>query len=567
MHARLDSNARATPGAPGCRGLCVGRALPCYCTVPSGVRAEVTRRERSGVATVSTRRLVLPLPFGAANLVGKDRHNRITVALCRGTRGPKLATYVDILVIDDESELRQTLREVLAHAGHVVVEASDGRKAADLLRDKVFDVILSDVRLPGVDGLTLLHTVRRDAPLTDFILMTAFADVGEAVAALKEGASDYLIKPFDYDELLHHMARIDSTRSMRRELVEARRALVLRSPGNRLVGHSTPMRKLQSRIEMMAPSEAATLIMGESGTGKELVARLLHERSPRASKPFVAINCAAFPETLIEAELFGFERGAFTGAVKKREGRFRAADGGTLFLDEIAELPLSAQAKLLRVLQDGTVEPLGTDSSVKVDVRLISATHRNLREYVARGLFREDLFYRINVLDLSLPPLREREGDLPLLIQFFLDGFPRVDGGGKRVVPVLSSDAYAALMAYRFPGNVRELAHAIEHAVVLAGGGEITLDDLPAAIAEAAPPSIPVPVFHEAAVGAAPAPVAPLVAAVRGFEKAHLRRALAATGGKRVKAAEMLGISRKSLWEKLRMYELEEAVSKTEHQS
>ena len=469
---------------------------------------------------------------------------------------------VDILLIDDESDVRQPLREVLTDAGHVVTEANDGKKASALLRETVFDVILSDVRLPGVDGLTLLRSARRDAPLTDFILMTAFADVGQAVAALKEGASDYLIKPFDVDELLHHIGRIASTRSMRRELVEARRALLLRAPTNRLVGQSDQMLKLKSRIETIAPSEAATLIMGESGTGKELVARLLHDRSLRCGKPFVAVNCAAFPETLIEAELFGFERGAFTGAVKKREGRFRAADGGTLFLDEIAELPPSAQAKLLRVLQDGTVEPLGTDVPVKVDVRVISATHRNLREYVARRLFREDLFYRINVLDLSLPPLREREGDLAVLIQFFLDGFPRVDAGGQRVLPLLSSDAYAALSAYRFPGNVRELAHAIEHAVVLAGGEEITLNHLPAVIAEAALASVPVPAVSEATNGALPGAVGPLVAAAREFEKIHLRRAVAATGGKRIKAAEMLGISRKSLWEKLRMYDLEEAVRK-----
>ena len=477
---------------------------------------------------------------------------------------------VDILLIDDEPDVRQPLKDVLTDAGHVVVEASDGKKASALLQQTVFDVILSDVRLPSVDGLALLRTVRRNAPLTDFILMTAFADVGQAVAALKEGASDYLIKPFDLDELLHHIARIDSTRSMRRELVEARRALLLRAPSNRLVGQSAQMLKLKSRIEMIAPSEAATLIMGESGTGKELVARSLHERSLRCTKPFVAVNCAAFPETLIEAELFGFERGAFTGAVKRREGRFRAADGGTLFLDEIAELPPSAQAKLLRVLQDGTVEPLGTDVPVKVDVRVISATHRNLRAHVEQRLFREDLFYRINVLDLSLPPLREREGDLAMLIQFFLDGFPRVDGAGQRVLPVLSSDAYAALSAYRFPGNVRELAHAIEHAVVLAGGAEITLDHLPAVIAVAAPASIRVPSVREATNGATnaatnaatPAAVGPLVAAAREFEKGHLRRAVAATGGKRVKAAEMLGISRKSLWEKLRMYDLEEAVRK-----
>jgi len=480
------------------------------------------------------------------------------VALCRTTAIPKIR-LVQILLIDDEPDLRESLRQVLADAGHVVVEASDGAKATALLSERVFDVILSDVRLPGIDGLTLLRTVRRDAPLTDFILMTAFADVGQAVAALKEGASDYLMKPFDVDELLHHIGRLESTRTMRRELTEARRALLLRSPSNRLIGQSALMMKLQSRIEMIAPSEAPTLLMGESGTGKELVARLLHERSPRASKPFVAVNCAAFPETLIEAELFGYERGAFTGAVKKREGRFRAADGGTLFLDEIAELPLSAQAKLLRVLQDGTVEPLGTDSPVKVDVRVISATHRNLRAHVAQRLFREDLFYRINVLDVNLPPLRDREGDLPVLIQFFLDGFPKVDAAGQRVVHVLSSDAYAALSAYRFPGNVRELAHAIEHAVVLAGSGEITLDHLPAIIAEAAPAPVPVPLFPELASGPIPTVVAPLVAAARAFEKVHLRLALAATGGKRVKAAEMLGISRKSLWEKLRMYDLEDA--------
>jgi two-component system response regulator HydG/two-component system response regulator AtoC len=469
---------------------------------------------------------------------------------------------VDILLIDDEPDVRQALRDVLTDAGHVVVEASDGAKASALLPETVFDVVLSDVRLPGVDGLSLLRTVRRDAPLTDFILMTALPDVGQAVAALKEGASDYLIKPFDVDELLHHIGRIDSTRSMRRDLAEARRALLLRSPGNRLVGQSAQMLKLKARIEMIAPSDAATLIMGESGTGKELVARLLHERSLRSDKPFVAVNCAAFPETLIEAELFGFERGAFTGAVKRREGRFRAADGGTLFLDEIAELPPSAQAKLLRVLEDGTVEPLGTDVAVKVDVRVISATHRNLREHVAQRLFREDLFYRINVLDLSLPALREREGDLPVLIQFFLDGFPRTDGRGRRVLPVLSPDAYAALASYRFPGNVRELAHAIEHAVVLAGGGEITLDHLPAVIAEAAPAGIALPTLRGAVNGATPVVVVPLVAAARDFEKLHLRRALAATGGRRVKAAEMLGISRKSLWEKLRMYDLEETVGK-----
>jgi DNA-binding NtrC family response regulator len=471
---------------------------------------------------------------------------------------------VDILLIDDEPELRETLSEVLKEAGHAITEVGDGREAAGLLQTRSFDVILSDVRLPGVDGLTLLRIIRREAPLTDFILMTAFADVGEAVAALKEGASDYLTKPFDVEELLHHISRIESTRSMRRELTEARRALSARPEHNRLIGHSSQMTKIRARIEMIAPSDAATLIVGESGTGKELVARMIHERSPRAQKPFVAVNCAAFPDTLIEAELFGFERGAFTGAVKRREGRFRAADGGTLFLDEIAELPLPAQAKLLRVLQDGTVEPLGTDQSIKVDVRIVSATHRNLREYVAHGLFREDLFYRVNVLDVSLPPLRDREGDLPLLIEFFLEGFAKTDSNGNRIQPTISTDAYAALSAYRFPGNVRELSHAIEHAAVLAGYGEITLDHLPAAIAEEAPSGPTLASIPTAATDGVPQTVVPLAVAIREFEKGHLRRALAATGGKRVKAAELLGISRKSLWEKLRMYEVEESGPKAE---
>jgi DNA-binding NtrC family response regulator len=471
---------------------------------------------------------------------------------------------MDILLIDDEPELREALADKLRESGHAVTEAGDGSVAAALLDDHVFDVVMSDVRLPGTDGLTLFRKVRQSAPLTDFILMTAFADTGEAVAALKEGASDYLTKPFDIDELMHHIQRIDNTRSMRRELSQARRALAVRPSSNRLVGQSAQMVKIQSRIEMIAPSEAPTLITGESGTGKELVARLLHDRSRRANKPFVAVNCAAFPDTLIEAELFGFERGAFTGAAKRREGRFRTADGGTLFLDEIAELPLPGQAKLLRVLQDGMVEPLGTDAPYQVDVRLVSATHRNLREQVAQGRFREDLFYRINVLDVSLPPLREREGDLPLLIQFFLEGFAKNNSVGQSVVPTLSSDAYAALSAYPFPGNVRELGHAIEHAVVMAGGGEITLDHLPAPVAEAALASHAPRALSETATSGSGSAIAPLGMAVREFEKVHLRRAVQATGGKRVKAAELLGISRKSLWEKLRMYELEDAGTKPE---
>jgi DNA-binding NtrC family response regulator len=381
-----------------------------------------------------------------------------------------------ILLVDDEPELRETLAELLESVGHKVIQGDDGRAAADLLSSGDFDVLLSDVRLPGMDGLALVRAARAASPLTDCILMTAFGDVGDAVAALKEGAADYLTKPFDLEELLHHISRIDGTRSLRRELTEARRALSSQPTGTRLIGHSPEMLKVQSRIEMIARSDAATLIAGESGTGKELVALMLHERGPRAAKPFVAVNCAAFPDTLIEAELFGFERGAFTGAMKKRDGRFRAADGGTLFLDEIAELPLPAQAKLLRVLQDGTFEPIGSDEQVKVDVRVVSATHRDLREQVGKGLFREDLFYRINVITIALPPLRDRAGDVPLLAYHFLRRHGR---NREHPLDEIDPDAVALLESYPWPGNVRELQNVIERACALADGPTLRARDLP----------------------------------------------------------------------------------------
>jgi DNA-binding NtrC family response regulator len=467
-----------------------------------------------------------------------------------------------ILLIDDEAELRATLAEAMEDAGHSVTQLDDGLAAASLLARTDFDVVISDVRLPGMDGLSLVREVRTKAPLTDCVLMTAFGHVADAVAALKVGAVDYLTKPFDLGELLHHLQRIEGTRTLRRELTEARRALTVQAVGTRLVGSSEAMGKVKARVMMVAGSDSPTLVLGESGTGKELVARMLHDGSSRRSKPFVAVNCAAFPDTLIEAELFGFERGAFTGAAKARDGRFRAADGGTLFLDEIAELPLPAQAKLLRVLQDGTFAPLGSDAPVTVDVRIVSATHRNLREEVAAGRFREDLYYRINVIDVGLPPLRERRGDLPLLIEFFLGGHAGTGVTGAPTRPSLSEGAYSALAAHPFPGNVRELAHAIEHAVVLSGGQEITVDHLPASITSSASHSTPHPLRAGSRAESAKETVTALSEAAREFEKNHIRRVLESVGGKRLKAAACLGISRKSLWEKLRRYEDEDAATR-----
>jgi DNA-binding NtrC family response regulator len=307
-------------------------------------------------------------------------------------------------------------------------------------------------------------------------LISGFGDIEQAVAALKQGAYDYLAKPFEVARLLALLARISAQRTLERELAQARAKLAGLAPQTLLIGESPPIRRVLAMIDIVASSNAPVLIAGESGTGKEIVARLIHDRGPRRDRPYVTVPCGALTETLMEAELFGHARGAFTGADRKREGRFKIADGGTMFLDEIAELPLTAQVKLLRVLQEGTFEPLGSNTPEKVDVRIISATHRNLQERVAQKLFREDLFYRINVIELPLPPLRDRPGDLVLLVHHFLQQFTL-----NRPMPSLSAATWEALVRHRFPGNVRELSHAIQHAVVMAGSSEIQPSHLPPA--------------------------------------------------------------------------------------
>jgi two-component system response regulator AtoC len=455
---------------------------------------------------------------------------------------------LDVLLIDDEPELRMTLEDAVRSAGHRVTVSSDGAEGLGHVISKVFDVVICDVRLPKLDGLTLMRRVRQESPNCEVILMTAFAEVADAVAALKEGAFDYLTKPFEVDELLFQLKRIAQHRNLRRELEHARAELAGRRQATTLVGRSPSMRRVTGLIEVVSRSDAPVLVTGESGTGKELVARMLHERSGRRDKAFVAVNCGALTETLIEAELFGHERGAFTGAVKKREGRFKAAHGGTLFLDEVAELPLSAQAKILRVLQEGTFEPLGTNTTVKVDVRVLSATHRDLKKRIADGLFREDLYYRINVIEIPMPTLRERPGDLPLLLQHFLHRF--VPPG--RPTPTVSPGAWAALCQYPFPGNVREFSHAVEHAVVLSTSGEIKLEHLPSSLTAGAR-------LGGAEVVRSAGEIRPLQMAVREFEREYLLRAIAQASGKRLRAAEILGISRKSLWEKLRLHGISDA--------
>jgi len=443
---------------------------------------------------------------------------------------------LDILLVDDEPTIRLSVGDALEDAGHQVSLAVDGEAASRAIAEKRFDVVITDIRMPGVDGLTLFRRIRATSPETDVILVTAYGAVEDAVQALKEGASDYLTKPFDTAELLVRLDRLADRHALQQALADAREALADRDRGRPIIGRSPSMTRLLDRVSTFAETDAPVLVLGESGTGKELVARQLHEQGERRHGAFVAVHCAAFPEALIEAELFGHERGAFTGAVRRREGRFQAADGGTLFLDEVVEIPLPAQAKLLRVLQEGTFEPLGTNTSVKVDVRIVSATHRDLKRCVAQGTFREDLYYRLNVLDVRVPPLRERRGDLALLVEHFLMRF------AGDPPPNLSAAAWELLSQHAFPGNVRELEHAIQHGVVLARGGEIQRQHLPYDIAPPPPGG-----FEPEAER-----LGTLAAAVRAFERTYLIRALKQTGGRKTRTAELLGISRKNLWEKLK---------------
>lgn len=456
---------------------------------------------------------------------------------------------LDVLVVDDEPTILMSVSDALRADGHRVSLAHDGAVAQGMLNNQVFDLLICDIRLPRVDGMTIFRQVRLSSPSTDVVFITAFGAVPDAVAALKDGATDYLTKPFRLEALRARVEQIAKNRALRDALTVARASLEEgRTPHGGsaaapIVGRSPALKRALDRTETFAQSEYPVLILGESGTGKELVAKMLHDHSARRAAAMVAVNCAAFPETLIEAELFGYKRGAFTGAFQDREGRFKAAHHGTLFLDEVAEIPLPAQAKLLRVLQEGCFEPLGTNQSIRVDVRIISATHRDLRERVRQGLFREDLYYRLKVLGIDVPPLRDRRGDMPVLVEYFLRRFRRPDS----TIPDVSARAMAALTAYPFPGNVRELEHAIQHAGVLAQGADIDLPHLPSEI------SGEILTYRIADDDAG---LQPLSEAMQLFEREYLLRGLLLAGGKRTKAAALLGISRKNLWQKLRRHGL-----------
>ncbi len=454
------------------------------------------------------------------------------------TPGDRLP-LLKLLLVEDDRIVRIPVRDALEDAGYAVTACADGASAHRLLSAEPFDVMLSDVRLPGVDGLSLFRFARGLQPPPAVVLMTAYADTDHAVTAMREGVRDYVLKPFEMDELLLRLGAVRDEVQFR--LREGRaQAMEASELSQQLAGTSPPMVQLRERLEAAAASDIAVLLVGETGTGKDLAARLIHQRSTRAQRPLVAVNCASIPETLFESEMFGHERGAFTGADRRRAGRLEAADQGTLFLDEVGELSLVNQAKLLRAIETSAFELVGSTTTQRVDVRIIAATNRDLAEAVARGTFRQDLYYRLKVIDVRLPALREHRADIPLLVTKFLGDIARRQG---KPVQVLSPAAAAALATHDYPGNVRELLHALERAVALSRGKPVGLEHLPIELARVTPGAEPL---------VSDTGLRPLGEAVEQFERQYIERALEQAEGHRGRAASLLGISRKSLWERLR---------------
>ena len=453
---------------------------------------------------------------------------------------------MQILLVEDERSIRITLRDDLVRAGHRVTALSDGRQALEALEERRFDCVITDIRLPGLGGMEILKAVKNIDPSTEVIMITGYGTIEQTVEAMKAGAYDYIQKPFPNEVVVERVARMDRYRGMEEELERLRSRLEGPDLSRRIVGRSRPMLAVLDQLATLAASEATVLLEGESGTGKEVVARAVHSLSPRAGGAFVAVSCAALPENLIEDELFGHEKGAFTDARKIRKGRFELADGGTLFLDDVDDLPLPIQVKLLRVLQEREFERIGGEETVSVDVRIIAATKMDLKEKVKEGQFREDLYYRLNVLPLRLPPLRERREDIPLLVRHFI----RKYGGGRDYV--VPAETLEAMERYAWPGNVRELENHVARAVAFAGEkGILERKHL-------LPPDASSLPELKGAEGEGEEPVLrPLSEVVKEAERAHIRRVLAHTGGHRTKTARILGISRKALWEKMKDMELD----------
>ena len=442
----------------------------------------------------------------------------------------------NVLVVDDDHDMRALLRDVLEEHGYKVTLAQNGQEALKNLREGEYPVVLTDLRMKGIQGIELLAEIKRSFPDTNVILMTAFGSVETALEAMKQGASDYLMKPVKNDDLLRVTERSFREALLRSEINRLRREVNKEYSFNQILGKSKPMREIFDLIRRVADSPTNILITGESGTGKELVAKALHYNSERKDAAFVAVNCAAIPEQLLESELFGHMRGAFTDAKVDKRGLFEEAAKGTLFLDEISELPLMLQAKLLRAIQEKEIRRLGANRPIAVDTRLIAATNLNLSEEVKAKRFREDLYYRLNVIEMRLPPLRERREDIPLLVDAFLKKFGQARG---KDVKGVSEATMALLVDYAWPGNVRELENVIERAVTLSRGDKIVPDDLPGTIQGSRGDRR---VLDEAAEKMHP---------LHEIEKEYIKKILEKMGGNKYQAAQVLGIDRKTLYRKL----------------
>jgi DNA-binding NtrC family response regulator len=451
-------------------------------------------------------------------------------------QGAPMAHRGRILIVDDESNARAALSEILREDGFATETAADGFKALGKLDEFAPDVILTDLKMPGLDGIAFMEKARVAAPGAVFVVMTAFGTISSAVEAMKKGAENYLLKPLDPEAL---GAVVDRAMEKARLVQEARRLrdrLRERNALSHIVSNDPKMNAVLELVAQVGPSKASVLVTGESGTGKELIAEAIHAASPRAKAPFVRLHCAALSESLLESELFGHERGAFTGAFSRREGRFKQADGGTLFLDEIGEVPAAVQVKLLRFLQERTFERVGGNETLRVDVRIIAATNRDLGAEIKRGAFREDLFYRLNVVAVELPPLRERRADVPALASFFLRKYASENG---KTIETFADDALAALLEYRWPGNVRELENVVERAVVLCDGHRIEKKHLSPTV---------VPTEDGETVPAIPG------STIADLERYAILKTLEACGGSTSKAATVLGVSPRKIQYKLHEY-------------
>ncbi len=443
-----------------------------------------------------------------------------------------------ILVVDDEEDILNILKFLLEREGYEVDITSDGEEAIKKIERNYYDIVLTDLRLPGINGMVVLEKTKEIRPSIEVVIMTAYASIESAVEAIKKGASDYIVKPFINEDLKMRLRRILEHKKLQREVEILKYQLSQKITGDLFFGTSLQMQEILKLLEKIIPTKSTVLILGESGTGKGVLAEFIHYNSPRKDKPFISINCSAIPENLLESELFGYKKGAFTGAVSDKKGLIELANEGTLFLDEIGDMPLNLQAKILKFLESGEFIPLGDTVKKQVDVRVIAATNKDLEALIKEGKFREDLYYRLNVIEIKIPPLRERKEDIPALTYFFIDKLSREHG---KKIKGITSEALTSLMQYNWPGNVRELKNVIERAIILATEEYITLNELPERIKGE----------KNLSQG-----LKPLKEALEEFEKNIILNTLKQCAYNKERAAQLLGIDLATLYRKLKKYQL-----------